>query len=407
MVPKTPQLTDDADAPTANRVASALRSRILTGLYQPGQWLPTQRDLASELGVNRRAINAAVTQLAGEGLLSCQPGCRPVVLKAAARAGLRRIPMRETARVPAADPSRTASSRLVALLMWHGGFEQRATAQQRIFWGMNLTLAQAGYHAVFLDLGELGTPDENAAHEAAHLRNVLDQGFAGVVFYAYAYRSNRELVQQVAEHVPMVLIDRMLPGLPCDFVGVDNFHAMRDATRHLLSLGHRRIAYMTKLEPINTVYDRFSGYQDALEQAGLSALVLTTPPDSDWDLFDSQFRKPAGQRPTALLCVNDYEAVKAADRLAGLGLRVPEDVSLVGFDDIVQVLPTGAALTTVAQPFEEIGSAAARLVIDRQEGSAKPFAHIELPASLMVRASAAALSIHAEAGSEEYATAAS
>src|SRR5579884_1643885 len=138
-------------APTADRVASTLRARIYAGVYQPGQWLPTQRTLADELGVNRRAVNAAVRELAGEGLLRCQAGCRPVVLRAA-RTGLRRMPAQTALRAagaPAAQRS-MASSRLVALVMWHGGFEQGATAQQRIFWGMNQALAQAGCHGVFL-----------------------------------------------------------------------------------------------------------------------------------------------------------------------------------------------------------------------------------------------------------------
>ncbi len=386
-----PETTSPASsgAATAN-LLSSLRQRIRSGEYPAGSWLPPERDLAEEFGVARRAVRRAIEQLSEEGLVRCRPRFRPVVEAPEAASA-----------PPTVSPVSTAASRLVALVMWHGGPDERGvSAQQRIFWGMNQRLARDGYHGVFLDLGEyVGTEPENARSEANHLRYAQEQGFAGIIFYAYAYRSNRELIQETARHLPLVLIDRMVPGVQADFVGVDNHRAMYDVTQHLLTQGHRRILFISTAEPINTVQDRLSGYRQALaefpgERGPLPENVLTALTKWDtaeWPVFESLFALPAEQRPTAILCVNDHIAVNVYNRLQALGLRVPEDIALTGFDDIIPYLPNGIGLTTVFQPFEQIGSAAAEAFLQRHAEVPSPpsLIHTELPARLMVRGSTA------------------
>lgn len=372
-------------SPNSLELAALLERRINDGRYLPGHWLPTEREMADEFGVHRRTIRGAIIHLAQAGRLICRPRCRPLV------AGDYQ-PSVEQARSIEANPAQkdSAGSRLVALIMWHGGFEPRASAQQRIFWGFNRVLSQAGYHGVFLDLGEeIESEDENAAREAARLQYALDHNFAGIVFYPYAYRRNRGLIREVARRLPFVLIDRQIPGVEADYVGIDNLRAMQDATAHLMAQGHSRIALVTRSEPINTVQDRISGYREAMRSAEPPAPdhVLTVDSDLEWSMFDLIFRLPASERPTALLCVNDYLALQVAERVEALGVRVPDDVALVGFDDLVQTLRTGIGLTSVAQPFEEIGSNAARFVMDRVANPKLHARHVELPASVSVRGS--------------------
>ncbi len=364
------------------QVARVLRERIRAGFYAAGEWLPAERSLTEDLHVHRRVVREAIVQLTEEGLLARRPNCRPIV-----QAGIRKT---EPADVP--PNPQFPSSRLVALVMWHGGsLEQGATAQQRIFWGINQALGVAGYHAVFLDLGrEVGSEQANAASEAAHLRYALDHGFGGVVFYPYAYHSNRELIQEVSRAIPLILLDRMVPGVEADFVGIENRQAMFEATSHLIGLGHRRIAYVTRNEEIKTVQDRLQGYLHALRRAfreDAHEIVLSTPSvdGGAWPVFDTVFRLPPSERPTAVLCVNDYEAVRVTERLDRIGLCVPQDVSVVGFDDIIHTLPNGVGLTTVAQPFEEIGRLAAQTLLRRLQTPALEPAHRELPSRLIVR----------------------
>jgi len=279
--------------------------------------------------------------------------------------------------------------------MWHGGgpLEHAGTSQQRIFWGMNQKLLELGYHAVFLNLGDLGSDDQNAENEAKHLSYVRDQGFGGAVFYPYAYSRNHELVREVNRTVPIVLLDRNLMGSDMDFVGIQNLIAMKEVTQHLIAQGHRRIALVTRNERIHPVVHRAQGYSDAMWEEPADSkteMILTIPTyydDRDWTIVDAVFRLPSEQRPTAAVCLNDYLAVLLANRLEYLGLKVPNDVAVTGFDNIVPILPNGIGLTSIAQPFEKMGEKAVELLVHRISNRMSPTQSIELPAELIVRES--------------------
>ncbi len=364
-----------------NTVANLLRDRIRSGHYQAGDWLPTERHLAEDLSVDRRVVRTAINDLVSDGLVHRRPHCRPIVGRVSSAAA------------PGAEPPTSSYSDFVALIMWPGGgvLEHATTSQQRIFWGINQALAEAGRHAVFLRIAEIGNEEETAAREAAQLRYAVERGFGGIIFYPYAYRRNQALVKDVSRKIPLVTIDRQIVGLETDFSGVDNRRATFEATLHLAAQGHRRIAYATKWEQIRPVQERVQGYMDAVREAGLPELVLAIPSSSaPWTVTDAIFRLPAGERPTAAVVFNDYAAVNLMERLQNLGLTVPEDVALIGFDDIIPALPNGVGLTTIAQPYEEIGKAAVDLLLRRMKDSSAPITTVELPTRLVVRQSSAA-----------------
>jgi GntR family transcriptional regulator of arabinose operon len=371
---------------SVHQVAAAMQDQIRTEELPVGIWLPSERDLAAAHGVHRRVIREAIALLAEQGWLLCRPRHRPVVL-----AGPATTESASPGKAFALPPKATgAGARLVALIMWHGGSTPGTTAQQRIFWGFQRALDQAGYHGVFLNLGEaIGTEEENAAREAARLTYAVEHQFAGIGFYPYAYRSNRELIRQTGRQVPLTLIDRLIPGIETDYVGIDNLSAIQDATHHLLAQGHHRIALVTQTEAINSVQDRILGYRTAMRRAQTTGAerVITVDSALEWQIFDHIMRLPDGERPTALLCVNDAMALSAAQHLSALGLSVPQDMALVGIDDLVQTLPNGVGLTSIAQPFEEIGAQAARFLLERIADPNLPSRHLELPTTLSVRAS--------------------
>ena len=330
-------------------------------------------------------VRTAINDLVNDGLIFRRPHCRPVIGP---------IPGEDATQSIGQSASVLSSSDFVALIMWPGGgvLEQAGTSQQRIFWGMNQALAEAGYHAVFLRLGQIGSEAENAAGEAAHLRYALERGFGGVIFYPYAYRSNHALIEEVSRKIPLVTIDRRAVALETDFVGVDNRQAMFDTIMHLVAQGHRRIAYVTKCEQIRPVQDRVQGYMDAVREADVPEIILPIPSrhrSASWTVTDTIFRLPAGERPTAAAVFNDYAAVHLMHRLQDLGLRVPGDVALTGFDNIIPALPNGVGLTTIAQPFEEMGRKAVELLLRRRVNPSAPIADLELPASLVARESSA------------------
>lgn len=376
---ETIMLTASARRPEIS-VAEVLRDQIESRQYSAGDWLPAERTLAREFGVDRRTVHLAIDRLVSCGLVIRHPHCRPIVASPS-----------ERTRITGRRQTPSSKSDFVALVMWRGSgeLERTQTAQQHIFWGMNQALGEAGRHGVFMDLGTLGTSEENAAQEAERLRYIAEQGFGGVVFYPYAYRRNGALIEDIQQTVPFVTIDRRCAAAT-DFVGIENYGAMADAIRHLIAQGHRRIAYITKNEPILAVQDRLRGYLDAMHEAGLEDMVLAVPEhpvEDKWTAVEAVFRLPAAERPTAAAVFNDYTAVHLTEHLNRLGLSVPAEVAVSGFDDIVAALPGGGGLTTVAQPYEEIGKKAVELILRRMADPAAPLVTANLPALLIVRGS--------------------
>ena len=374
----------------SERIAAILSDRITSGEYRCGDPLPTERVLATDLKVHRRSVRMAIDHLVDDGLISRRPNCRPTVGQNSSK----------PSDINAAKlPGQISASNLIALIMWHGGgpLEHAGTSQQRIFWGMNQSLLKLGYHAVFLDIGErIESEEENAEREAKHLRYIMDQGFGGALFYPYAYRHNRDLVREVSNNIPLVLLDRKVLDVDVDFVGVQNRGAMFDVTSRLIAEGHRRIAHLTHFEPIHSVQDRIQGYLDAMRaenSSDVTEMILHVPPHVDdryWTMIDTVFSLPENRRPTAAVCVNDYLAVDLAERLEYLGLSIPGEVALTGFDNIVPALTNGTGLSTVAQPYEEIGTTAVDLLMRRIHDPHAPTISIDLPARQIIRASSSA-----------------
>lgn len=197
-----------------------------------------------------------------------------------------------------------------------------------------------------------------------------------------------------------VIIDRLVPNDNVPAVTADNYRGGVLATKHLISLGHRRIGYISRPVDLSHSKGRFQGYLDALGQAGIEydpALVVK----GGFVLEDG--RKAVQQLlaleepPTAIFAYNDIMAIGALRALHEHGLRVPEDFSLVGFDDIAQASFTCPALTTVYLPKYEMGQRGAELLISLIE-KRKPSARVlePLDVELMVRESTGPVKTPAE-----------
>jgi LacI family transcriptional regulator len=175
--------------------------------------------------------------------------------------------------------------------------------------------------------------------------------------------------------IPLVMLDREIPGFPVDSIQVDNALGGRQATDHLTGLGHRRIACIAGPPRVSPSGDRVLGYRQALEAAGL-------PHDPDLILF-GDFTPPSGRActqallrlpdpPTAIFAGNDLMAFGALNALAEAGLSVPGDVSVVGFDDIQLASFFNPPLTTVAQPRQEMGRRAVEILLERMRDRSLP-----------------------------------
>jgi len=191
-------------------------------------------------------------------------------------------------------------------------------------------------------------------------------------------------------HFPYVLIDHQGIDNTGPSVGATNWQGGYDATKHLLDLGHRRIGFVTGTMEMGCAQDRLAAYKAALTDYGVSI---------DPNLIqEGDFFQPRGYDcaqallalptpPTAIVASNDVSAFGVMEAVRDLGLRIPDDISIVGFDDIHQASQVNPPLTTVRQPLEEMGRTAAQMLLDYIADPEKDVERIDLPTQLIVRAS--------------------
>ncbi len=192
------------------------------------------------------------------------------------------------------------------------------------------------------------------------------------------------------QHFPHVLIDYLSDGENVPSVSTTNFRGAYDAVTYLHGLGHRRIGFITGTMAFGCAQERLAGYEAALKDAGVSV---------DPQLVcEGDFLQPQGYQctqtlldlaepPTAIFASNDVMALGVMEAARERGLRLPEDLSIIGFDDIPQAAHVHPLLTTVRQPLEEMGRAAALLLLQYIAHPDAPIERIKLPTELVVRQS--------------------
>lgn len=373
---------NEAVSPSVRHVVGVLEGKIRSGEYRDGQWLPSERALAEEFRVSRVIVREAVRAMEGRRLIVRSARCRPIV-----RTG-------GNGALPPVTPLPTRR-RSIALLVWPN---PNWPGSAMLVQGIRQTLSQDEYRFV-LETAMGNTWQEINASEAWFLKRLAqDQDIEGLILWYLGGEENLPALEAVrAANIPMVFLDRRPPaGFDADFVGVDNVRSAEQAVRHLLTLGHTSIAHISNRDQVSTVEERMAGYRRALSRAGLPArpeLIQHTSDDYESGcevVVDRLLALP--DPPTAIFTVNDLVAFHVIEALQARGLRVPDDMSVVGFDGIDRWSPGAPSLTTADQPFERMGAQAAELLQERMEGetpAASPYRHLLLDAPLSVRGTTA------------------
>jgi len=191
---------------------------------------------------------------------------------------------------------------------------------------------------------------------------------------------------------PVVAIDPHAGPTGMPTVDSDNFSGGLTATEHLLSLGHRRIGFLGGRPDLESSRLREEGYRAALAAAGIDvdpALVRVADYRRDSAHAPARELLTLPQRPTAIFAANDLSAIGTMDVAHDLGIAMPDELSVIGFDNVPESALTSPPLTTVAQPIQEMGGAALRLLVGILGGTSDPGSHLRLPTELVVRASTA------------------
>ena len=228
--------------------------------------------------------------------------------------------------------------------------------------------------------------------ERTQIMQARQRALAGL-FFTGVTRENESLIEEMQEQgIPCIFLWDTFEGTNRKYVGIDNFSGARDITRYLIRLGHRRLGYLGAQQSlIARVGKCLDGMRAALEEAGLelrSECIIECPSAGLQSGRDGMFQMLSlAEPPTAILCASDMLAIAAMAVCRELGLRVPGDISVAGFDDIDMSAYAVPGLTTVGVPSLEMGGLAARCMLDLVHGDTRNTCQYTLKTSLIIRES--------------------
>ena len=366
----------DSLVPLHAQLQRQLRDLIVSGRWAPGSRLPSENQLQRDLNISRSTVRQAFSDAQHEGLI-------------------KRIPGRGTFVAESSPTGR--QKRLIAFII--SDFESER--EWELLNGAESAARVNDCHLVFYNTRH------NCREEQRVLSQLVQQSISGALLWSCAPPESDRLAYYDMTLPPLVMMDRDTPSLPTDFVTSDNRGGASLALRHLLALGHRRIACLTHdVVGLLPVAERIQGYSDTLLAAGEEpAPAWVLPTDAELspasalrlgDDLDSPpmrylIRRLEQERPTALFAVNDLVALLALRAAQALELQVPDDLSIIGFDDVEFSAFMAPPLTTVAQDFHAIGRRSFELLLERMDGAALPARTVRIPVALRERATTSRL----------------
>ena len=202
------------------------------------------------------------------------------------------------------------------------------------------------------------------------------------------------IVEEINQHMPVVVIDNSSSDKTIPSFIIDNFNAVRASVNYLCSIGHKRIGFMAGLEDSDVGKNRYAGYRSGLSQHGIKLnqkLVFKGDYSFESGAKGGDYFLSLKKPPTAVVCANDAMAIAMIRQAVQRGLTVPDDLSIIGFDDIPVASQISPSLTTMAAPIDQITEQACNMLISLINGEKPENRHIALPAHLVIRDSCASV----------------
>jgi len=241
----------------------------------------------------------------------------------------------------------------------------------------------------------IGNTMYNKAKEKLLVKQFLERRVSGIIFTGYALGQEQLFHDLMEQNINCVVTYELLDDLEINHVGFDNLKAAYDATNYLISLGHSRIGLIIgPYKKTGRVMKRFNGYQQALVESGIEfdpMLVISTEPGFLEGQHAMKQLLALPKPPTAVFAMSDYLAIGALKSIKKAGLKVPEDISLAGFDGVEYTAYCDPPLTTVRVPAYEMGRLAAKVLMDAMDQDVNQPRHYCLDADLVIRNSCSKL----------------
>jgi DNA-binding LacI/PurR family transcriptional regulator len=360
--------------PKYQQIYNRLHGEIVAGTVKVGERLPSEAELVKTFGASRITVSRALRDLQHAGLVERRAGSGTYVLDG------RRHPRGQALSFGLLVPELGETEILEPICQ--GLANAPAAREHAVVWG-----------------GVASGPEHKEEIAWARCRQFIDRRVTGVFFAPLELTPGKDAANTrittalKKAGIPIVLLDR--PAQPYgrredhDLVGIDNRRAGYRITEHLLRAGSRRLAFASLLNAASTVDARRAGYREALHRydAPVDASLTVELDVQDCEGVRSFMHR---EHPDAIVCANDRTAALVMQTLLSLGCAIPDDVRIVGIDDVPYASLLPVPLTTLRQPCHEIGAAAMAAMLDRVARPDLPPRDIFLHPTLIVRKSCGA-----------------
>lgn len=319
------------------KVAALLRKEIAEGEFAVGQRLENERQLALRFGVSRGTVRQALKILTQERLIIRHQGRGTFI----------------------ADPAFASVSGRTALI-------GALVYEKEYYFGAILqgAVSQSGLRGYILTTGSNMSGESEAQHVEAFIKHRIH----GVIMAPKQEHSMESYQRLVKEGVPVVLLDTKLDNCNEDFVGVDDRKGAFLACEHLINLGHKRICYVGYQNPekVDGQWERKSGFMLASKKLNDGSLTPFFAEMSDDNFSESLVSLLSGdERPTGIVAYNDIWALRVLNAARRSGLNVPEDLSVVGFDNSALAKDHDPTITTIDPQPQEMGRLLVNMLIEK------------------------------------------
>lgn len=329
-------------------VKEKIRDFISSGKYQPGDQLPTESALMAKYGVSRYTIRRAMGELESEHYIYRIQGGGMFVEDWQA------------------NHDQPVNQKVVGVITTH----LADYIFPSIISGIDRTLSSNGYSIL------LGNTHNDHDQERQSLQRMLDSNVDGLILeptQSARPNPNQDLYQQIENsHIPAMFIDAHYDNSSLPYIDIADRETERQLVSGLFAKGHQRILGVFKIDDLQGV-GRLQGYMDAYtehpELTLLSDVIMYQSSDDVAHIFDKIAHHLQGkERPTAIVCYNDQLAIQVMDVVRSLGLKIPDDVSIVGFDDYLLSAYVLPGLTTAVHPKNKMGMDAGNMILKLIKG---------------------------------------
>ncbi|MDF2540636.1 MAG: transcriptional regulator, GntR family with LacI sensor [Herbinix sp.] len=361
------------------KIISYLRQEIHSQNFKPGDKLPTEKELAQKFGVSRITSKRALEDLKSEGLIYRVRGSGSFV--SSLEKNLDKFLSTSTTN------NRLDYSRVVPIVL---PFDVSNGGIMNVVIGASRVMDEKGY------ILSIHCCNDDINEEKKLLLHLYEKNVAGIIHYPISDRKNLEVMNLLyLNNYPIVTIDKYYESIPISYVVSDNLRGSYEAVQYLISKGHKKIAFVSdgKIEDATSIRNRYFGYCKALnenkisidEQLVKSGIIDLNSNQDGIEMYKNLVKELVNQNVTGICAINDYVASSLMKSATELGISVPNELSVIGFDNLEFGKYLSVPLTTVQQNFYKIGKVAAQMLLEGIEGGEHKCFKSVVPTKLIER----------------------